>query len=101
MKIGSVADVKAKFSAYLKDAKGGPVVVTRNGKPVGFLISVEDDEELERLVIAYSPRFQGILKRARQHLQEAGGIPHEKFWKEMEPGNQLIRKIKRTRKETA
>ena len=68
MKIGSVADVKAKFSAYLKEAKGGPVVVTRNGKPVGVLLSVENDEELERLILAYSPRFQAILAGARQQI---------------------------------
>ena len=68
MKIGSVADVKARFSAYLKEAKGGPVVVTRNGKPVGVLLSVEDEEDLERPVFAYSPRFQAILAGARQQI---------------------------------
>ncbi len=35
MKIASVADVKAKLSAYLRGSQEGPVVVTRNGKPVG------------------------------------------------------------------
>lgn len=38
MKIASVADIKAHFSAYLRAAaRGGPVVVTRSGKPVGGL----------------------------------------------------------------
>ena len=100
MKIGSIADVKAKFSAYLKEAKGGPVVVTRNGKPVGVLLSVEDDEELERLILAYSPKFQAILAGARQQIQK-GGIPHEKFWKEMELTNQTNLKSKRISKEAA
>ena len=31
MKIGSVAEVKAQFSAFLKASEGGPVVVTRSG----------------------------------------------------------------------
>lgn len=42
MKIASVADVKAHFNAYLKSAARGPVIVTRNGKPVGALLATED-----------------------------------------------------------
>jgi prevent-host-death family protein len=53
MKIASVADVKAKFSSYLRDSKEGPVIVTRNGKPVGVLLPMEDEEEIERLLLAY------------------------------------------------
>ena len=34
MKIASVAEVKARLSAYLRASEEGPVVVTRNGKPV-------------------------------------------------------------------
>ena len=33
MKIASVAEVKSQFSAFLKASEGGPVVVTRNGRP--------------------------------------------------------------------
>ena len=38
MKIASVADVKARLSAYLKESEAGPVVVTRNGKAVAVLL---------------------------------------------------------------
>jgi prevent-host-death family protein len=37
MRIASVADVKAKFSGYLKASEQGPVVVTKNGRPVAML----------------------------------------------------------------
>jgi prevent-host-death family protein len=84
MKIAPVAEVKARFSAYLKASIEGPVVVTRHGKPVAVLLSVEDEEELERLVLAYTPRFQAILATARQQIRETGGIGHEEFWREME-----------------
>ena len=40
MKIASVAQVKSQFSAFLKSSAGGPVVVTRNGKPVAVLVGV-------------------------------------------------------------
>jgi len=88
MRIASVADVKARFSAYLKASKDGPVIVTRNGKPVAALLSVEDEEEIERLVLAYSPRLQNILQTARQQIREEGGIRHEEFWQEIESERQ-------------
>ena len=84
MKIAPVADVKARFSAYLKESEEGPVIVTRNGKPVAVLISMEDEEELERIILAYSPKFQSLLEKSRKQIQEKGGIPHQDFWKELE-----------------
>jgi prevent-host-death family protein len=42
MKVASVADIKARLSAYLKASAEGPVVVTRNGKAVAVLIAVAD-----------------------------------------------------------
>ena len=92
MKIASVADVKAKFSAYLRESREGPVVITKNGKPVGVLLSVEDEEELERLFVAYSPRLRKILLAARSQIQSTGGIPHGEFWKEMEKKVSIHRK---------
>jgi prevent-host-death family protein len=83
MKIAPVADVKSRFSAYLKASEEGPVIVTRNGKPVAVLISMEDEDELERVVLAYSPRFQNILQKAKKEIQEGGGIAHKDFWKDI------------------
>lgn len=84
MKIAPVAEVKAQFSAYLKAAEEGPVVVTRHGKAVAVLLSVEDDDELERLLLGYTPRFQGILEAARKQIRERGGVPHDEFWQDVE-----------------
>src|SRR5438477_5376822 len=82
MKIASVADVKARLSAYLKESQQGPVIVTRNGKPVAVLLAVTDEDELERLVLAHSPKFQAILDKSLRQIEETGGIPHEQFWRE-------------------
>ncbi len=84
MKIAPVAEIKAQFSAYLRSSTEGPVVVTRHGKPVAVLLSIEDEEELERLVLAYTPRFQGILEAAREQIRETGGVHHDEFWQEIE-----------------
>jgi prevent-host-death family protein len=86
MKIAPVAELKAQFSAYLRSSTEGPVVVTRHGKPVAVLLSIENEEELERLILAYTPRFQGILEAAREQIRETGGIGHEEFWQEVEEG---------------
>src|SRR5262245_12604480 len=83
MKIASVADVKARLSAFLKESEEGPVVVTRNGKAVAVLLAVSDDDELERLVLAYSPKFQALLDKSRRQIEETGGIPHDQFWREV------------------
>lgn len=83
MKIASVADVKAQLSAYLKESQQGPVVVTRNGKPVAVLLAVTDEDELERLLLAHSPKFQAILGKSRRQIEETGGIPHDVFWREV------------------
>src|SRR5271157_4290857 len=87
MKFASVADVKGRLSAYLKESQEGPVVVTRNGKAVAVLLTVTDDDELERLVLAHSPKFQELLDKSRRQIEETGGIPHEQFWQEVEAGS--------------
>ena len=84
MRMAPVADVKARFSAYLKTSEEGPVIVTRNGRPVAVLLSVTDEDEVERLMLAYSPKFQSILQAAKQQIRAGGGIRHEEFWREIE-----------------
>ncbi len=80
MKIAPVADVKARLSAYIKESEEGPVVITRNGKAVAVILSVTDDDELERLILAHSPKFQSLLDAAEQRIKQTGGIQHDNFW---------------------
>ena len=84
MKIASVADIKAKFSSYLKDSQQGPVVVTKNGKPVAVLLSITDEDEIERLLLAHSPKFNSLLELAEQQIRAGKGIQHEDFWRDVE-----------------
>src|SRR5205085_5626124 len=103
MKIASVADVKARLSAYLKESVNGPVVVTRNGKAVAVLLAVTDDDELERLVLAHSPKFRALLDRSLRQIEATGGIPHEQFWREVKaetrrPADKEARGRRRTRR---
>ena len=84
MKVAPVADVKAHFSAYLKSSKEGPVVVTRNGKPVAVLLAIADEDEIEQLSLVYSPKFRRMLEAARKHIQEGKGVGHDQLWEEVE-----------------
>src|SRR5262249_2076953 len=84
MRIASVADVKAQFTAYLKESEDGPVIVTRNGRPVAVLIGSQDEDEIERLLTAYSPQLQAILERSRQQIREGQWLSHDDFWQELD-----------------
>ena len=81
MKIAPVAEVKTHFSTYLEQCQDGPIIVTKNGRPVAVLIAVPEDDELERLVLAHTPRFRRRLDAAEQRIQQTGGVKHEDFWK--------------------
>lgn len=84
MKIASVAEVKARLSAYLKASAAGPVVVTRNGKAVAVLVGVADDEDVERLLLAHSRKLRAILDAAERRIDEGAGIDHDPFWQRVE-----------------
>ena len=83
MKIASVATVKARLSAYLKESQEGPVIITQNGKAVAVLLAVTNEDELERLMLAHSPKFRAIIEKSRRQIDDTGGIPHDVFWQEV------------------
>jgi prevent-host-death family protein len=81
MRIAPLADVKARLSAYLDECGvEGPIVITRNGKAAAVLLVPYDDDDLERLMLGRSPRFQALLDRSRQSIKEGKGLSAEGFW---------------------
>jgi len=92
MRIAPLADVKARLSAYLDECGAeGPVVITRNGKAAAVLLVPFDDDDLERLMLGRSPRFQAMLDRSRQSIKEGKGLSEKAFW-------EVVRKRARERK---
>jgi prevent-host-death family protein len=82
MRIAPLAEVKARLSAYVAECQsGGPIVITRNGKAVAVLVAPVDDEDLERLVLARSPRFQALLEESRRSIAAGEGLTEEEFWR--------------------
>lgn len=84
MKIAPVAEVKSRFSAYLEECTKGPVVVTKNGRPAAVLVSVTDEDELERLILAHTPRFRRLLELAEKRIGKQGGLSHDEFWAQID-----------------
>jgi prevent-host-death family protein len=84
MIIASVAEIKARLSSFLKVSTEGPIVVTRNGNAVAVLLGVEDDEELERLLLAHSRKLRAILDAANRRIDEGAGVGHDEFWQRVE-----------------
>lgn len=84
MKSASVAAIESRFREFLKDSEGGPVVVTRNGKPVAVIVGIHEKDQLERLLMAFSPRLQAIVEESRKQIRDGEVLSHEEFWAEIE-----------------
>jgi prevent-host-death family protein len=84
MKIVPVAEAKAKLSAYLKECRKGPVVITRNGTPAAVLIAPVDEDDLESLLLARNPRFLALLEKSEKSLRDGKGLSWDEFWAKAE-----------------
>jgi prevent-host-death family protein len=84
MKSASVAEIKSHLNEFLMASKAGPVVVRRNGKPVAVILGVQDEEALEQLLMAHSPRLQAIVEGSRKEIREGNVLSHDEFWAEVE-----------------
>jgi prevent-host-death family protein len=84
MRIVPVVEVKAKFSAYLQECHDEPIIVTKNGKPIAVLLPVIDENELDRLILAYSPRLRKILEKSKQQIKQGNIIEHDAFWQDVD-----------------
>jgi prevent-host-death family protein len=95
MRIAPLADVKARLSAYLDECGSeGPIVITRNGKAAAVLLVPHDDDDLERILLGRSRRFQALLDRSRESIKEGKGLSEKAFW-------QAVRKRAQARKASA
>lgn len=88
MKARTLVDAKAHFAQCLREAEqGAPVLLTRHGKPVAAIVSVDLLEELERLraagpeggLLSLAGGWEGseeVAERALEYGRSAGrGVP--------------------------
>lgn len=85
MKIMSARDAKNRFGEFLDAARREPVIVTKNDRPVGIMISIEDaaDTLLPEFLLDKEPDYDGWLfekvstRLARADSGEAQLHPHD------------------------
>jgi hypothetical protein len=59
-------------------------------------LAVSSEDDLERLMVAHSPRLQAILQAARGRIQAGQGIPSTEYWKQV--GNSTESGIRRKKR---
>ena len=80
MKTVSIRDARNRLTELAREVEAGEtVVVTRNGKPVAVLVGIQDEEEIERLLMAYTPRLSAILDRSREQIRRGESMEHAEF----------------------
>ena len=84
MNIAPLADVKARFSAYIRQLQTAPVIVTKHGRPVAVMMGISNEDDLERIMLAISPKFQALLDKAERRIQETGGMSHDDVWAQID-----------------
>ncbi len=90
MTVASLAEIKAKFSAYLLEAEtSGPVVITRNGRAVAVIVAPADDADLEGILLSRSPRFRSLLSKSRRSIAGGRGETQQGFWRDSARGASL------------
>ena len=62
----SIADAHNRLSALLKKVQTNPIMLTRRGKPVGVLLSVEDYKRLRQ-----AEALNQVIELSH-HLRESG-----------------------------
>jgi prevent-host-death family protein len=97
MRKASVADMKARFSAYIRQSEKGPVVVTRKGRPVGVLLGVKDEDEIERLILGYTPRLRPLVEAWEERIREGKVGMEADPWGESKPKQSQSPKSARVR----
>ena len=69
MKTIGVRELKNHVSEYLRNlSKDKPVVITRNGKPVAAMISLEPDE-LEDFILAHSLKVHKMVRKGIEEIE--------------------------------
>jgi prevent-host-death family protein len=84
MKSATAVKIAAQFDHYLDASRERPVLVTRNGKPVAVLVGVQDAAEAKRVASGGPRTLKSILAAADEQLRRGRGIPHDRFWREVE-----------------
>ncbi len=96
MNTATVSTVSAHLKYYIKESKEEPVVIVEDGEPVAVLLCVSGKDDLERLTLAYNPRFRELIEDADKRVKQTGGIKHNDFWESFEESESVTDESNKT-----
>ncbi len=82
MRTAPLVEVEANLSKFVEQCHEGPVVITKNGRPAAMLVCVSDEDDLERMLMSYSPKLRRMLDQAAANARAGHKLGHEEFWAE-------------------
>ena len=82
MKKMDINEAVKPLAAYARQARQGPLIVTRRGKPLAAVVSLEG-MDAESLAVSTDPGFLALLKRSRAAFKKKGGISVEEMRKRL------------------
>jgi prevent-host-death family protein len=76
---------KAHISALIEQSwTEGPIVITRYGKAMAVLVAIAEEDDIERIILARSPKFQAVLQKSERSIQNSQGLSEDEFWRMVE-----------------
>jgi len=73
-----IDEASESLGDYARHVKKDPVIITKRGKPVAALISI-DTTDAESLDLSTNPQFLDLISHSRKRLKREGGIPAEEM----------------------
>ena len=73
MKTLEVNQATAPLAEYAEKVDKEPVILTKHGKPVAALVSLEDVDE-ETVKLSSNPKFIALIEHSRAGRKSKGGI---------------------------
>jgi PHD/YefM family antitoxin component YafN of YafNO toxin-antitoxin module len=56
-----------------EQAEKGPIIVTRQGRPIAIMIAVEN-ADVESLTLSQNPQFLALIEHSRERQKREGGL---------------------------
>ncbi len=83
MKQVPLNEVKDDLSKYLRLAETEDIIITRHGKPAGYLVGFEDEDDWIDYLMLRDPAFQERIRKSLQDVREGRVITFEELRKKI------------------
>jgi prevent-host-death family protein len=96
MKTTAIADAARRLTDFVDDCREDPVILTKRGRPAAALVAVPaDGDELERFILAHTPRFQRVLRRSQRSIEAGKGLTEAELWQAVDASVRPVKKRRR------